>query len=115
MLARPPESNGIDLWAAVRESMKFQTEAPPLTAVARDKALPLSWAQQRLWLIQQSDPESAAYNLSFAWDISGPLNVTALDQSLAAIVLRHENLRTSFRYQDGQPIQVISALPHGTC
>lgn len=100
-----------DFWSALGSSLKFQNQAPPLRSVSRRSPLPLSWAQERLWLIQQSEPESVAYNLAFAWRLSGPLNAQALDQSLAAIVRRHEIFQTVFRYQDGQPVQDISAAP----
>ncbi|MDB6112568.1 MAG: cyclohexanecarboxylate-CoA ligase [Pedosphaera sp.] len=100
-----------DLWAAVGDSLKLQAQAPPLRAVPRDNALPLSWAQQQLWIIQQADPDSVAYNLSFAWQFSGPLNVPAWDHALGAIVQRHETFRTSFHYRDGQPVQTVSAAP----
>ncbi|HZQ46077.1 MAG TPA: condensation domain-containing protein, partial [Verrucomicrobiae bacterium] len=78
--------------------------------VPRDQPLPLSFAQQRLWFIQQSDPQGIAYNLSFAWQLSGSLNVRALERSLSAIVHRHESLRTLFADCDGQPVQIISSL-----
>jgi amino acid adenylation domain-containing protein/non-ribosomal peptide synthase protein (TIGR01720 family) len=82
--------------------------APPLQPVLRDGALPLSYAQQRLWFLEQLEPGQAVYHLPFAWRITGSLNVSALEQSLKAIVQRHEILRTSFPTVDGQPMQVIA-------
>src|SRR5690348_9183336 len=58
--AQPPAHKKSDLWAAVGDSLKLQKEAPPLRAVSRDQDLPLSWAQQQLWIIQQADPDSVA-------------------------------------------------------
>jgi amino acid adenylation domain-containing protein/non-ribosomal peptide synthase protein (TIGR01720 family) len=81
---------------------------PPLVPVAHDDGLPLSFAQQRLWFLAQMDPSSPAYNIPNAMRIRGPLNVAALEQSLNAIVRRHEVLRTTFRAEGGQPVQVIT-------
>lgn len=68
---------------------------------------PLSFAQQRLWFLNQLEPSSAFYNISHAIRLTGFLNVPALEQTLNEIVLRHEALRTSFMTVEGQPIQVI--------
>ncbi|MFW6357750.1 MAG: condensation domain-containing protein [Chroococcales cyanobacterium] len=75
--------------------------------IARDASIPLSFAQQRLWFLQELDPQSAAYNGCVAVDIRGKLNVTALEQSLNRIVERHEILRTQFKVFNGQPTQEI--------
>jgi amino acid adenylation domain-containing protein len=74
----------------------------------RPKSFPLSFAQLRLWLLDQLDPESAAYNLHGAVRMRGLLDVAALEQSLNAIVQRHEVLRTTFALVDGQPMQLIA-------
>jgi len=63
--------------------------------------LPLSYAQQRLWFLNQLDPESAAYNIAGAVRLSGRLDVPALSASLDEIVGRHEILRTRFETVDG--------------
>ncbi|HEY0738041.1 MAG TPA: condensation domain-containing protein, partial [Herpetosiphonaceae bacterium] len=81
---------------------------PPLARVARDQPLPLSFAQQRLWFLDQLDPDKPLYNIPVALRLSGVLNVAALERSLAAIVERHESLRTTFPLVDGQPIQQIA-------
>jgi len=70
-------------------------------------AFPVSFAQQRLWLLDQMNPQSAAYNLFFTARFSVPLNREALQQSLDALVQRHEVLRTIFAVRDGQPIQLV--------
>ena len=82
-------------------------EIPPVRAVARDGALPLSFAQQRLWFLDQLEPGSAAYNIPSAVRLKGSLDVKALEQSLKEVVRRHEVLRTTFTVVDGQPGQVI--------
>src|SRR4028119_1622371 len=80
----------------------------PILPVPRDENLPLSFAQARLWLLAQLEPDSPAYNIPAAFRLTGLLNVTALSQSLSEIVRRHEVLRTTFPSVDGQPKQVIS-------
>jgi non-ribosomal peptide synthetase component F len=84
---------------------------PVIERVARAGPLPLSFAQQRLWFIDQLEPDNAAYNLPLAMRLSGPLNVTALERSLSEIVRRHESLRTTFPVRDGHPVQLINAAP----
>ncbi|NEQ96595.1 MAG: amino acid adenylation domain-containing protein [Cyanothece sp. SIO2G6] len=72
---------------------------------------PLSFAQQRLWLLHQLQPESAFYHLPSSIRIMGPLDVAVLEQSLTALCDRHEPLRTVFqRNADGEPIQVIQPV-----
>ena len=70
---------------------------------------PLSFAQQRLWFLQQMNPQSPVYNVPLASRLSGKLNVNALEQALNEIVQRHEVLRTTFQMIDAQPMQVISS------
>jgi hypothetical protein len=77
----------------------------------RESAPLLSFAQQRLWFLDQLEPNSALYNIQRALRLSGPLNVKALQKSLAVIVERHEALRTTFAFVDGEPVQVINTKP----
>jgi len=83
--------------------------APPLTPVSREQSLPLSFAQQRLWFLDQLDPGSTVYNCPVALRLTGALDVAALERALSEIVRRHEMLRTTFRSIDGAPVQVIGA------
>ena len=69
---------------------------------------PLSWAQQRLWFLDQLEPESAAYNLHWAARIDGTVDVNGLQQALVALTERHETLRTTFAPGDGAPVQLIA-------
>lgn len=106
-----PFNSSKGIWAAVGDSLKLQKDAPLLKSVPRGGPLPLSFAQQRLWFIQQSDPQSVAYNLSFAWRLAGSLNTSALEKSLIAIVNRHESFRSVFDNWKGEPVQMISGPP----
>ncbi|HEV2833884.1 MAG TPA: condensation domain-containing protein, partial [Pyrinomonadaceae bacterium] len=72
------------------------------------RTAPLSFAQQRLWFLDQYEPGSILYNLSAAIHLKGALNVTALERSLSEIVRRHEVLRTTFFIVDDRPVQVIN-------
>ncbi|HEY7493197.1 MAG TPA: condensation domain-containing protein, partial [Candidatus Tectomicrobia bacterium] len=83
-------------------------QAPPLGRGARGGALPLSFAQQRLWVLDQLEPGNPAYNIASAVHLTGALNVAALEASLQEIVRRHEVLRTTFATVAGQPVQVIA-------
>ncbi len=83
-------------------------EAVPLSPVERTDTLPLSFAQQRLWFLDQLESNSPLYNIPRAVRIAGPLNIDALQSSLDTIVVRHEALRTSFALADGNPVQVIA-------
>ncbi len=71
---------------------------------------PMSFAQQRLWLFQQMQPDSTAYNITGALRLTGALDITALEQALQQIVQRHEILRTTFRQVQGEPSQWVE--PH---
>ena len=83
---------------------------PPLKHVSRDEALPLSFAQQRLWFLAQLEPENAFYNSPLAVRLKGELKVTALKQTLGELMKRHEVLRTSFVVEQGKPRQVIGVV-----
>ena len=79
-----------------------------ITRQTRPEYIPLSFAQQRLWFLDQWDPRSTAYLLPYAWRLHGSLSIHALETSLTEIVARHESLRTTFSINDGNPIQNIS-------
>src|SRR5215469_7419249 len=72
-----------------------------------DKPAPLSFAQERLWFLDQFDQGNAAYNVPTSLPLRGPISVRALEYSLTEIVRRHEVLRTTFSVQEGEPVQVV--------
>ena len=76
---------------------------------ATEGEIPLSFAQQRLWFLDQMDSARGAYNIPAAYALKGRLNVEVLERSLNEIVLRHEVLRTVFQSQDGKPFQLIGS------
>ncbi|GAC1437037.1 MAG: hypothetical protein NVSMB58_28730 [Terriglobales bacterium] len=84
-------------------------EVPPLVKKIRDKNLPLSFAQQRLWFLDQLEPGTSLYNVPQMLRMRGDLNVQALHKSINEVVRRHEALRTSFVTVDNEPLQVISS------
>ncbi|MCP4275357.1 MAG: amino acid adenylation domain-containing protein, partial [Gammaproteobacteria bacterium] len=68
---------------------------------------PLSWAQQRLWFLDQLEPESAAYSLHWAARLNGHLKAEALQRAVNALVVRHESLRTRFISHSGEALQLV--------
>ncbi|HYH79975.1 MAG TPA: condensation domain-containing protein, partial [Longimicrobium sp.] len=98
LAARADELRGIGAEPAAR----------PIVPVSREGDLPLSFAQQRLWFIDQLEPGSAAYNVSVALRLRGGLDAGALTWALGEVVRRHEVLRTTFGVDaEGEPVQVI--------
>ncbi|MEE8586119.1 MAG: non-ribosomal peptide synthase/polyketide synthase, partial [Acidobacteriota bacterium] len=81
--------------------------APALVPASREQDLPLSFAQQRLWFLDQLEPGSPAYNIPAAFRLNGRLNGGALEAALNQVLRRHEALRTCFPAVDGKPAQKI--------
>ena len=94
--------------AAARRAKGGLEPPPPIVPVPRDGPLPCSFAQQRLWVVDQLAPGSAANNLADALRWRGPLDVAVLGRALDAIARRHEVLRTSFEVAAGQAVQRIA-------
>ncbi len=108
------ESLSPDKRELVLQKLKKQQQSLLFKSVSREEPLPLSFAQQRLWFLDQLEGENCVYNVPFFWQIKGFLNINALEQAIRAIVQRHEVLRTSFSIVDESPIQVIHAHPQLT-
>ena len=88
-----------------------EANLPALRARGRSGRLPLSFAQELLWLLDNASPGLTAYNLPVTRRIRGNLDVGALERSLRALVARHETLRTRFALVDGEPSQIVDAPP----
>jgi amino acid adenylation domain-containing protein len=86
-----------------------QAIEPLQRAKQKREEFPLSYAQQRLWFLDQLEPESAASNTFQAVRLQGSLDIKALEYAFQAIIQRHEILRTSFTARDGIPMQIIEA------
>ncbi|HSF42618.1 MAG TPA: amino acid adenylation domain-containing protein, partial [Thermoanaerobaculia bacterium] len=97
----------------VEEALRARagTLAPPIVPVPRGLEIPLSFAQERLWFLEQLQPGTAAYNMGMAVEMDGALDVAALESGLLQIVSRHEALRTRFPTVDGRPVQEIAPPP----
>ncbi|HEU5132997.1 MAG TPA: condensation domain-containing protein, partial [Pyrinomonadaceae bacterium] len=93
----------------VLRSADLTMPAPAIEPVTRDRSLPLSFAQQRLWFLHQLAESNPFYNMPSALQITGALDVAALEQTFNEVVRRHETLRTSFSVVEGEPVQVIAA------
>ena len=84
----------------------------PIVASSNETPLPLSFTQERFWLLDQIRPDPTLFHTFFVFQLKGSLNVQALTQSLQEIVNRHGILRTIFPVQDGTPQQVILPTQH---
>ena len=106
-----PTVTQLDIAIAAIAQLRSQERGlilPPIQAIEGDREqLPLSWAQERLWFLNQLEGASATYNMPAAVKIAGDLDINALQQALSEIVHRHEILRTSIQTVNGLPIQVI--------
>lgn len=99
-----------EAFASLDETIRGRGAKPDPSSIRRAERgddLPLSFAQEWLWLIHQVNPDSAAYNLPAAVRLKGALEVRALERSISEVVRRHEILRTRFAEGDGRATQVI--------
>ncbi len=104
-----PTIAGLAAWIErARLGSGGEAVAPPLRPVPRDRPLPLSFAQERLWFLDRLRPGDPSYNMPTALRALGELSPALLEAVLGEVVRRHEALRTTFRLRDGQPAQVIA-------
>ena len=90
-------------------SNDLANSSQPESSLSEDVfVFPLSFSQQRLWLLDQIEGENAAYNIPMAMLLTGILNIPALEQAFVEIVARHESLRTNFQVVDDVPMQLIA-------
>ena len=106
-LFESPTVRGLAAAASAALGAEAGAAAPPLVKAEREGALPLSFAQQRLWFFEQLEPGTNAYNVPLAVRLSGDLDAGALARALGEVVRRHEALRTRFEAAGGEPEQVI--------
>jgi amino acid adenylation domain-containing protein len=83
-------------------------EVPRIEPAPRTGPLPLSFAQRRLWFLDQLSPNSAAYSIPYPLILEGPLDPSILRRALQEMARRHESLRTTFPMVDGEPVQAIA-------
>src|SRR5262245_13010379 len=99
--------------ALLMKSLQKNAPGQPTQTIPRrerQSGIPLSFAQQRLWLIDRLESGTIAYNVPFAVRLKGQLDVAAFERSINKVVERHEALRTTFVLEGDQPIQIIA--PH---
>ena len=106
---RPLLSMLADFIDHMRLASERESTAAPLVPVSREGDLPLSYAQQRLWFLEQLVPGGVSYNIPAVLRLRGRLDVRALQESLQEVARRHEILRTTFRSVTGTPTLHIAA------
>jgi amino acid adenylation domain-containing protein/non-ribosomal peptide synthase protein (TIGR01720 family) len=99
-----------DLAGRIEEERRQRTpQAPPIGRIPREGDLPLSFAQQRLWFLDQMEPGKPNLHVATTLRLAGPLHTAALAAALREVVRRHETLRTTFGARGGRPVQTIAA------
>jgi len=105
------ESMPLDMRAQLErrllEARRAAAGAPSAVQAAPPANNPLSFAQQRFWFLDQYEENSSVYNVSRSFRLKGQVDAAALENALAAVVARHESLRTTFVTIDGEPVQRI--------
>jgi amino acid adenylation domain-containing protein len=114
LFARPTIAALAEEVMRLRQKERQASVMPPIIPVPRDQPLPLSYSQQRMWLMYQLAPQSTAYNMPFASRQMGRLNKAALRSTIDAIYNRHEAFRTTFLMKGEGPVQIIKPFrpPH---
>jgi amino acid adenylation domain-containing protein len=98
------------------EETKHGSGSTPIELIVpatRAEPLPLSFAQEALWFLEQLAPGRSTFNVSAAVRVTGPLDIGSLERAFAEIVRRHESLRTTFVMSGGRPVQIVNAPLEG--
>jgi amino acid adenylation domain-containing protein len=91
---------------------EHKASAPAIAASAGDRVIPLSFAQRRMWFLNQFEPESAYYNIPLALRLNGRLDTEALEKAINEVMRRHQVLRTSIATENGEPVPVVNEAVH---
>ena len=113
VLRRFFEKPTVEALAAYVETAKLDEQrlaVRRLEVIPRRGELPLSFAQERMWFLDQMEPGHPSYNIPGALRLTGKLNMSALEHSLSGILKRHEALRTRFLTLQGRPVQEMAAV-----
>lgn len=102
---------GTDVWSATGNLLRQRAQWAPVMPGPRPEALPLSFAQERIWNLVQLDPQSPLYNIPLAWQLTGALDLAALERALEIVWRRHEALRLTFHERDGRPFARVASTP----
>jgi len=97
-----------DLMMPIRTIRNLHAKAGPIRSITRQGDIPLSFAQQRIWVFSQLNPNIPIFNTFKAYKINGPLNITRLEKSINEMLKRHEVLRMRFPNINGSPVPRIS-------
>ncbi|MBC7546045.1 MAG: amino acid adenylation domain-containing protein, partial [Candidatus Sericytochromatia bacterium] len=108
ILFEQPTVAGLSQAVAVRQLAEPGQSPPPIMPIERHGDVPVSFAQQRLWFLDQLEPGSAAYNMPAALRLTGTLQIPVLTAVLTELVRRHESLRTTIVTVSGEPMQHIA-------
>ncbi|HYS77481.1 MAG TPA: amino acid adenylation domain-containing protein, partial [Candidatus Dormibacteraeota bacterium] len=107
-LFEAPTVEGLAARIAAARRERSQTGTPRSGPGSAERRRPISFAQQRLWFLDQLDPGRPFYNMPSTLRLRGPLDVAALQKGLGEIVSRHQVLRTAFPGVDGKPVAVVA-------
>jgi amino acid adenylation domain-containing protein len=107
-LRRQLRQDKAELLVFLNQAQQVEPGVVAIPLVSRSQPLMLSFAQERLWFLNQFESQQSAYNIFDAWELVGPLEVSVLKQAMTEIVRRHEILRTTYKVHDNEPVQVIA-------
>ncbi len=102
----PPEKRAL-LELKLRQLKSAGSAAPQIERRAPGDSAPLSFAQERIWFLDQLEPENSFYNLHTCVSLEGKLDPEALRRAIESVVSRHETLRTVYAASDGEPLQIV--------